>query len=126
MKQVFKVIPNFFIIFLILPALSFDYNDQAHWGDISATCSTGKSQSPINVPCQEYVTVCPSSKQYEIHWNNEEFDYLANHLEDLKTMFPNRTFVKFTNETSQYIYGSLQLHFHSPSEHKVNNKAYDL
>ena len=91
-----------------------------NWGKINndfITCSTGKSQSPIDITAVT-VTTLPDI----------QFDYKASRLR----VSNNGHTVKFSYDAGSSIvingkrYKLLQFHFHSPSEHTIGGKAYDM
>lgn len=38
-----------------------DYSNQAGW---SGDCNTGTRQSPIDIPCKDFIQVCPARINY--------------------------------------------------------------
>jgi carbonic anhydrase len=111
------------VIFFTITFSQLDYTDQTTW---TGSCNVGVRQSPINVPCGQYVNTCPAGKQYQIYWKNPLVAFGNSSFEDLKTFYSKQSWVKFSNETNDYVYKSLQLHFHTPSEHTINGVQYDL
>ena len=90
------------------------------WGALQkefSTCSTGKSQSPIDI---SPVTVTNLS--------NIEFNYKSSKLK----LTNNGHTIKASYDAGSSItvdgkkYNLLQMHFHSPSEHTIGGKAYDM
>ena len=51
--MLFKLI---LLIIAIQKTISFDYGEQAKWIGL---CKTGKKQSPINIPCDDFIEKCP-------------------------------------------------------------------
>ena len=49
-----------------------DYADQSTWPPTCTQSST--NQSPIDIPCKEFITLCPSSIKYEVYWNSPEIE----------------------------------------------------
>ena len=92
----------------------------SHWGDLSndyATCKTGKSQSPINIDTTTAVKLA-----------NIKFNYQASAIDVVNnghTIQVNYAKGSILNVGGKN-YKLLQFHFHSPSEHEVNGKPYDM
>ena len=92
----------------------------SHWGDISSdysTCKTGKSQSPINIETTTAVKLA-----------NIKFNYQASPIDVVNnghTIQVNYAKGSMLNVGGKN-YKLLQFHFHSPSEHEVNGKPYDM
>ncbi|MFH1523468.1 MAG: carbonic anhydrase family protein [Chloroflexota bacterium] len=91
----------------------------AHWGDLSpdyAVCSTGKSQSPIDIsnPVPQDVA-------------NIVFHYQPSKV----NIFNNGHTIQVNYDAGSYLeldgirYDLLQFHFHAPSEHVINGKLAD-
>lgn len=92
----------------------------AHWGDLAAeyaTCKTGKSQSPINI------TVARPAGLADI-----KFNYQPSALDVINNGHTIQ--VNYAEGSSLEVGGKqyklLQFHFHSPSEHTVDGKPYDM
>jgi len=90
------------------------------WGQLKeeyATCSTGKSQSPIDI---SPVTVA--------NIDDIKFDYksskvkLSNNGHTIKVSYDAGSSITVNDKK----YNLLQFHFHSPSEHTVGGKHYDM
>jgi carbonic anhydrase len=100
-----------------------NYLDQTNW---SGQCNDNQLQSPIDIPCQQYLNVCPPAKGYQTYWQNPLISFGASPYEDLKTFFTNSSWVRFSNETNDYIFKSWQFHIHHPSEHTVNGQRFPM
>lgn len=92
----------------------------AHWGDLAAeyaTCKTGKSQSPINI------TAARSAKLADI-----KFSYQPSALDVVNNGHTIQVnYAPGSNiDVGGKQYKLLQFHFHSPSEHTVDGKPYDM
>lgn len=48
-------------------ATTWTYADQTNWG---GSCNDAVFQSPIDIPCQQYLNVCPPAKNYQVYWQN--------------------------------------------------------
>jgi hypothetical protein len=121
-KAGFIVIVMKQMMYLMLAVLlatvhSFTYLNQTDWG---GSCNDNQLQSPIDIPCQQYLNVCPAAKGYQIYWQNPVVQFGASPYEDIKTFFTNNSWVRYSNETNDYVFKSWQFHFHHPSEHTVN------
>ena len=104
----------------------FNYNKLGDdWGETYPLCKTSREQSPIDLNTKLMIT----SKEMKI----EGFDY-RNYAQiqilnadvtirvdifdgDLEVTFPTG---------DQKLFSPLQFHFHTPSEHTVNGKRYEL
>lgn len=89
----------------------------AHWGGLDAaykTCDTGTSQSPIDI------TGATAKSLTDITFNYDPNLGILNNGHTIQ-MDPTRTIV-----VDDVTYTLLQYHFHSPSEHTVNGKQYDM
>lgn len=93
----------------------------AHWGDLDAgfaECSTGKAQSPIDIRAAKKADALRPIG----------FDYAAgpaevvNNGHTIQVNLPAAGSVNLGGD----VYQLLQFHFHTPSEEKVNGKAYPL
>jgi carbonic anhydrase len=102
---------------------AINYMDQTNWG---GSCNDIDYQSPIDIPCEQYLMTCPPAKNYQVYWQNPMMQFGASPYEDLKTFFTNNSWVRFSNETNDYVFKSWQFHFHQPSEHTVNGQSYPL
>ena len=112
-------------LIFIFVSCSLDYTDQSNWGYDCIT-NTGR-QSPIDIPCQDFIVKCPSNIKYQVHWDNPMTTFGASTYEDLKTFFTNKNiWVLYTNSTNQYLFKSAQFHLHHSSEHSVNGHYYDM
>ena len=117
---------SLFLSALIVTALcNLDYTNQSSW-DGNCNVNTGR-QSPIDIPCQDFIVKCPSNIKYQVHWDNPITTFGGSTYEDLKTYFTNKNiWVLFTNSTNSYLFKSAQFHFHHTSEHAVNGHYYDM
>ncbi len=92
----------------------------AHWSGLDAkfeTCKNGMSQSPIDVTFARNADlsgVLVNYKPVPLEILNNGHTIQVNIAKGSKI------------EVERVEYELLQFHFHSPSEHKVNGKAYDL
>ncbi|WJX50199.1 carbonic anhydrase [Trifolium repens] len=107
----------------------FNYDEESkigpqHWGDIEPEwylCKNGTMQSPIDLSNQT-VQIVSNLGRLQINYNPSNAT-LKNRGHDIKLELLANTSYLQINET-QYILK--QLHWHSPSEHTINGKRYDL
>ncbi len=88
-----------------------------HWGSLSpefATCSTGKEQSPIDVPNAEGGAVKTNYNDTKVNVVNNGHTIQLNYAAGSSLQ----------SEGAEY--DLLQFHFHSPSEHTLNGKSFPL
>jgi len=87
-----------------------DYNSQATWG---GSCNIGVRQSPIDIPCSDFINACPSVPTYQTYWNDPISNFGGSTYVDLKTtMNDQKHWVQFTNGSGSYLFKSAQFHFH--------------
>jgi len=92
----------------------------AHWGDLAAeytTCKTGTNQSPIDIASAKAVKLA-----------NIKFNYKPSTLDVINNGHTIQVnYAKgSTIDVGDKVYKLLQFHFHSPSEHTVKGKPYDM
>lgn len=92
-------------------------NGPEHWDKFSAVCSTGKEQSPINIP--QTLTL-----------NKEPITF--NYQASAATVFNDGNTIKVTPNVNNFItfkgvnYQLDSFHFHAPSEHVINDQSFPL
>ena len=95
-----------------------------HWGDLNpdfAACKNGKEQSPINIETSRVIKdekipdLVINYKPTEFSLSNDGHTIQANPLSN------NNTFAIDNKE-----YKLVQFHLHTPSEHQINGKNFDL
>ena len=95
-----------------------------HWGDLNpdfAACKNGKEQSPINIETSRVIEdekipdLVINYKPTEFSLSNDGHTIQANPLSN------NNTFSIDNKE-----YKLVQFHLHTPSEHQINGKNFDL
>ena len=95
-----------------------------HWGDLNpdfAACTNGKEQSPINI---ETSRVIGDAKKTDlvINYKPTEFSLTNNgHTIQGNALTNDNTFIVENKE-----YKLAQFHFHTPSEHQLNGKNFDM
>lgn len=97
------------------------------WGRLSADfalCSSGKKQSPIDIPKHEFarkstppIPSFANAKDLEVVHNGNTVEIGT---ENENEVLPVRIMIKGKE------YQMLQMHFHTPSEHRVNGRHYDV
>lgn len=112
---------------LLLPqpaqANSWSYTgktDPESWGTLSPTfqaCKNGKEQSPINLPD----AVALDSRELAIAYHSSPLTLLNNGI-TLQGNYKPGSWLHLNNQA----YELLQFHFHSPSEHQVAGKAFEM
>jgi len=99
----------------------FGIEGPEHWGLLTkeyATCETGSKQSPIDLPVQEL----------NLHRETVEFHYRTSELHEMN----NGHTVQVSHKTgchvalNKRVYNLRQFHFHEPSEHHFDGKAFPM
>jgi len=112
---------------------SFKYNQ--HGADWTATCATGKHQSPIDIlPENLDQTICMRHGEDAAQPFRVNYHYrLARNLSMVNNGYALQVagdlgFVTVggCNPCDGKEYDIKQFHFHSPSEHRINNKSYAM
>lgn len=103
------------------PPFSYEgANGPAHWGDLSpqySTCKTGKEQSPVDIRNAKSAALPP------LH-----FDYkpvplrLINNGHTVQADYAAGSFLSVGGDR----YELRQVHFHHPSEERINGRAFDM
>ncbi len=114
------------IIFSLNTALSTDWgynqtNGPEKWAELDDSykkCSTGKSQSPININTQ---ITKPSKDKLAIKYYADS-THIINTKHSVKLNFAKQSSISFNKNN----YKLIQAHFHTPSENKINNKSFPL
>jgi carbonic anhydrase len=91
------------------------------WGDLSPDflmCKTGKSQAPIDIPVK---LVQKSDATMQTAYRPSRA-MIINNGHTIQINLPNAGYAEFNGED----YTLLQIHFHTPSEEKVDGKSYPL
>jgi len=92
----------------------------ANWGELSpdyTRCKSGKNQSPIDINTSKTVKLADIKFSY----NAAPIDVL-NNGHTIQVNYAKGSTINVGGKTYQL----LQFHFHSPSEHHVNGKPYDM
>lgn len=90
-----------------------------HWGELEkeyAACSTGKAQSPVDVPVSAVVSTDP----LELDYAASDFEvHDTGHTVEFRALSPQAITVEGTR------YAFKQMHYHVPSEHTLDGAGYD-
>jgi len=86
----------------------------SHWGGV---CTLGTQQSPVNIEGQVKADV----PKIEIAWKNSP-GQLENNGHTILVDFPAGSLLRRGDDTYELVH----VHFHAPSEHHVNGKAYPM
>ncbi|CAO2173106.1 unnamed protein product [Urochloa humidicola] len=101
-----------------------DENGPAHWGRIKAewaNCSAGRMQSPIDLHHERVSLV--RDLGYLDHSYRPADASIVNRGHDIMVKFSGDAGSLVINGTAYYL---KQLHWHSPTEHTVNGRRYDM
>ena len=118
------------ISFLIssLSKASFDYKYGGDdWNEL---CKDGQKQSPVNIDTKSIIQMKSTyfyllnaeENNFTVTNNSNEYTVISENLGDVFFYLPDST--GKTNEYSDYVIKNVFIH--SPSEHTINNKSYDL
>jgi len=92
----------------------------ANWGELSqdySTCKSGKSQSPVNINTSTTVKLADIKFSYSA----APID-VVNNGHTIQMNYAKGSSINVGGKA----YNLLQFHFHSPSEHHLNGKPYDM
>ena len=130
------------LIFLLITTIKSDnidfewnYTNQ-NWNSEKNSCS-GKRQSPISIKkvlpvnCKTSITLNFLKKKLKTNIDiNKGFktkgEFAKLLLKTEKDQNSEKILKTETGEKHKFLYNSLQFHIHTPSEHKINDKHYDL
>ena len=87
-------------------------------------CHIGKMQSPINI-LTEMAINCPEDKMFFYDYENAKVE-IHSYGENLKTNYKKQAFIEYFQGKNQFSFYSDQFHWHSPSEHWIDGKRYDM
>ncbi len=91
-----------------------------HWGDLShnfSACKEGQKQSPINIPS----TSPTNLKGIEFNYKDTPLR-IINNGHTIQLNYEKGSSIRVGENT----YDLLQGHFHSPSEHKIKGRSFDM
>ncbi|POG59917.1 uncharacterized protein OCT59_001085 [Rhizophagus irregularis] len=124
MMKLFLTFVIFFSLIQISTIFAADFSysgttGPAFWGNFNETCLKGKNQSPIDIPYNEFIKF---SKPDDVEFHDAHDVVIENkgHTIEISKNLDAKLKIK-DNE-----YNLLQFHFHTPSEHRVNGKYYDV
>lgn len=112
------------VILSLNTALSADWgyskaNGPEKWAELGyKKCSSGKSQSPINITTQ----ATKSSKNKLAIQYHADSTHITNSGHSIELNFANQSLVSFNKNH----YKLIQAHFHTPSENQINGKSFPL
>lgn len=92
----------------------------ANWGELKeefALCDTGRQQSPIDISTVT-VTALP---EIRFHYQDSPL-VISNNGHTIKVSYAPGSYIVVDDKQ----YDLLQFHFHTPSEHTLGGKAYDM
>ncbi|NJN38669.1 MAG: carbonic anhydrase family protein [Acaryochloridaceae cyanobacterium CSU_3_4] len=95
--------------------------DPSHWADLEADfalCSTGQSQSPINLRSEAAIA---HNETLNIDYHPSPFN-AVNTGRTLQMNYASGSQISLDNEN----YKLVQFHFHAPSEHLIESKASEM
>ncbi|CAD6245469.1 unnamed protein product [Miscanthus lutarioriparius] len=101
-----------------------DENGPEHWGSIKAewaNCSAGRMQSPIDLSHERVSLV--RSLGYLTHSYRPAEASIVNRGHDIMVRFKGDAGSLVINGTAYYL---KQMHWHSPTEHTVDDRRYDM
>ncbi|KAI4349093.1 hypothetical protein L6164_009732 [Bauhinia variegata] len=108
----------------------FDYIEGSpkgpqHWGELKtewATCKDGKMQSPIDLSCQHVKVLPCSANPLKTNYKPSKTT-IVNRGHDISLRWEGDAGSIDINGTHFYLQ---QVHWHSPSEHSINGKRFNL
>lgn len=106
---------------------NYNWMDQGSW---EGACNNGTMQSPINIDTKD-VEFCPPMHWLRLEAPCREFNYAEEGrtltTDAMDVNYLTYSMINWTTLTAHVaVYNSLQLHYHSPSEHTINGEHYDL
>lgn len=118
------------LLFLLPCILSFegtvDYADQTTWEGI---CTSGKSQSPINIPkkedCKEEDDIATIDQVSYNAISGKSVEFAHEYTFRIDATASKSSITVFING-AEYKYNLDNIHFHLNSEHTINGKSYDM
>ncbi|XP_006659407.1 dioscorin DB3S-like [Oryza brachyantha] len=96
-----------------------------NWGRLKpewATCSTGRMQSPINLGLLDLVTLAPRLGYLNYTYQNANAS-VVNRGHDIMVRFDGDAGSLLINGSTYHL---RQLHWHTPSEHTIDGRRYDM
>lgn len=94
-----------------------EINNEATWGIDHPQCNLGTIQSPINLSTNEF----NSSNLVSLNYVNTTFE-VVNNGHSVQVNYPAGSTATIDGKT----YNLLQFHFHTPSEHTINEKHAEM
>lgn len=120
----FLILVIFFSLIQTLTIFAAEYSysgatGPAFWGNFNETCLKGKNQSPIDIPYNEFIK---HSKPDNVEFHDAH-NVVIEHKGHTIEISKNLT-AKLKIKDNEY--NLIQFHFHTPSEHRINGKYYDV
>jgi carbonic anhydrase len=91
----------------------------AHWGEVAPTCQIGQQQSPVNIQTQRAKK--GTLPALAVHWDKATGE-VVNNGHSIQVNLPPGSYLELDGTR----YELAQFHFHTPSEHQLNGKAWPL
>jgi carbonic anhydrase len=94
-----------------------------HWAELDpafATCQSGQAQSPINLTATDTVPEIADVTNLDFHYESVPLN-LLNNGHTIQVPYAPGSYVMIEGDR----YNLLQFHFHSPSEHAIDNQLWD-
>jgi carbonic anhydrase len=99
------------------------YGNPTRWGKLKeeyALCETGNSQSPVDIATKNPNQIQPQEKSQPIQFNYQLINFtVKNNGHTIQVDYPPGSYMLLDGKK----YNLLQFHFHTPSEHLVNEVA---
>jgi carbonic anhydrase len=91
----------------------------AHWGEVAPTCGIGQQQSPVNINTRRVKkgTLPP----LDVHWSKASGE-VVNNGHTIQVDLPPGSYLDLGGTR----YELAQFHFHTPSEHQLDGKAWPM
>jgi carbonic anhydrase len=91
----------------------------AHWGEVAATCQIGQQQSPVNINTRRAKK--GTLPALDVHWSKATGE-VVNNGHTIQVNLPPGSYLDLGGTR----YELAQFHFHTPSEHQLDGKAWPL
>ena len=105
----------------LVNGLSYSYENQQKWG---GSCGSGNRQSPIDIVIRNSI-LCPKDKTVVNKLNLSPTEINPQGI-DLTVAYSGQSSMTFVDSGVLREFESAQFHWHSPSEHKINGRTFDL
>jgi carbonic anhydrase len=105
----------------LINGVGFSYSSQQRWG---GACGSGNRQSPIDITIRNSI-LCPKDKVMLNRINLTSTSINPQGI-DLTVAYQGRSTMTFLDSGVMREFDSAQFHWHSPSEHTINGRSFDL